>query len=314
MPFFLTNYASNYIPSWAIYVLSVVGLAGLTGAGALYAFQNQLIYPASFPEGSRTTVAKPSQYDMPFEEVTLTTPDKLRLHAYVITRDGTEESKNALTIVFLHANAGNMGHRLPIAEVFYRRFKCNVFMLSYRGYGLSEGSPSEKGMKIDAQTALNYIKTHPKLKSTKLVAYGQSIGGAVAINLVATNEDDFSGLIVENTFLSIPKLIPTVLPALRHVSFLCHQRWDSETAIVRIQDTPLLFLSGALDELVPPSHMIALREIAEKNNRAKIVWKLFKDGKHNDTCQKEGYFLTIAEFLDGDVRGGWGKGRRLRDD
>jgi fermentation-respiration switch protein FrsA (DUF1100 family) len=312
--FFLTNFVNNHVSSWVFYVLSVVGVVGLTGAGALYTFQNQLIYPASFPEGSRTKVAKPSAYEMPFEEVFLTTPDKLKLHAYVIMRDGTEDSKNALTIVFLHANAGNMGHRLPIAEVFYRKFKCNVIMLSYRGYGLSEGSPSEKGMKIDAQAALNYVKKHPKLKSTKLVAYGQSIGGAVAINLVATNEEAFSGLILENTFLSIPKLIPSVLPALRHVSFLCHQHWDSETAIARIQDTPTLLLSGALDELVPPSHMAELREIIERKNRGRVVWKLLKEGRHNDTSQKDGYFSTIAEFLDSEVRGGWGKGRRLRDD
>ncbi|KAF9436609.1 bem46 protein, variant, partial [Entomortierella beljakovae] len=75
-------------------------------------------------------------------------------------------------------------------------------------YGLSEGFPTEKGLKIDAQTALDYIKDHPVIGKTKLVAYGQSIGGAVSIDIVAKNESKFSGLIVENTFLSLPKVIP----------------------------------------------------------------------------------------------------------
>ena len=54
-----------------------------------------------------------------------------------------------------------------------------------------------------SQTALEYIQHHPILKHTKLVAFGQSLGGAVAINLVAKHEEQFNGIIIENTFLSI---------------------------------------------------------------------------------------------------------------
>lgn len=84
-------------------------------------------------------------------------------------------------------------------------------MLEYRGYGLSTGAPDEAGLKIDAQTGLDYIRERADLKDSKIIIYGQSLGGAVAINLVATNQDrgDISGLILENTFLSIRKLIPT---------------------------------------------------------------------------------------------------------
>lgn len=78
-------------------------------------------------------------------------------------------------------------------------------MLSYRGYGKSEGSPTEKGLRIDSQTLLDFVREHEILKDTPLVAYGQSIGGAVAIDLVSRNEDSFSGLMVENTFLSVVK-------------------------------------------------------------------------------------------------------------
>lgn len=87
-------------------------------------------------------------------------------------------------------------------------------MLEYRGYGKSTGTPDEKGLNIDAQTGLDYMRQRPDLKNTKFVVYGQSIGGAVSINLVANNQKqgDIRALILENTFLSIRKLIPRYGP------------------------------------------------------------------------------------------------------
>ncbi|KAI9261579.1 Alpha/Beta hydrolase protein [Phascolomyces articulosus] len=210
-----------------------------------------------------------------------------------------KEASDVPTILYFHANAGNMGHRLPIAKVFHERHRCNVVMLSYRGYGLSEGKPNEKGLRIDAQTLLDYVQAHPILKKTLLIAYGQSIGGAVAIDLVSRNEDCFSGLIVENTFLSVPKLIPHVLPVLKHFTFLCHQHWPSENSVKKIQKTPVLFLSGACDELVPPHHMRRLFD--QCSSRVSKDWVQFPHGMHNDTCMQTGYFTAIGNFLKGRV-------------
>ncbi|KAG0174878.1 hypothetical protein DFQ28_007667 [Apophysomyces sp. BC1034] len=288
------------LPNWLSYTLSFTGLAGLAGATLLYLYQCELIYPSAFPEGSRTEVAKPSAYGMKYTEETLTTKDNVKLHAYVITLQDEEEARNAPTILYFHAsidaNAGNMGHRLPIAKVFYEKNRCNVVMLSYRGYGFSEGKPSEKGLRIDSQTLLNYVTSHPVLKDSRLVAYGQSIGGAVAIDLVSRNEDVFSGLMIENTFLSLPKLIPSVMPMLRYFTFLCHQQWPSEVSIQRIVNTPILFLSGARDELIPPAHMSKLYELSE--TRDVKDWAQFDFGMHNDTCVQSGYFAAIREFLE----------------
>jgi abhydrolase domain-containing protein 13 len=110
-----------------------------------------------------------------------------------------------------HGNAGNIGHRIPIAKMLVEVLDCNVLMLEYRGYGLSTGVPDEQGLKTDAQTGLNYIRQRAETKDTRIVVYGQSLGGAVAIHLVANNQrhGDIRGLILENTFLSIRKLIPT---------------------------------------------------------------------------------------------------------
>ncbi|KAJ1878814.1 bem46 protein, variant, partial [Coemansia sp. RSA 486] len=214
----------NTAPTVAYYsTLMVVGLS-LFGLSAVWMFQRDMVYPAAFPAQSRERVSLPSQYGMPhFDDIRLETPDKVIIRGYLIKRPTDEETKRAPTLVYFHANAGNMGHRLPIAKLFYEMLGCNVFMLSYRGYGLSEGQPSEAGIKTDALTALEFIRSHPLTANTKLVAFGQSIGGAVAIDIVAANEPEFVGLILENTFLSIAKLIPNVLPVLKYLTFLASE-------------------------------------------------------------------------------------------
>jgi len=117
-----------------------------------------------------------------------------------------------------HGNAGNISHRVPIAKVLEENLGCNVLMLEYRGYGLSTGTPDEKGLMIDAQTGLDWIRTQNRTKNTKIVIYGQSLGGAVGISLVVRNQEasDIRGLILENTFTSLVKLIPrSVIEACR---------------------------------------------------------------------------------------------------
>lgn len=83
-------------------------------------------------------------------------------------------------------------------------------MLQYRGYGKSTGTPDETGLNIDATAGLNYIRERKDLKANGIVVYGQSIGGAVGVQLVVREQEkgDIKGLILENTFLSIRKLIP----------------------------------------------------------------------------------------------------------
>lgn len=157
-------------------------------------------------------------------------------------------------------------------------------MLSYRGYGLSTGQPSEVGIRIDAQTALDYIRNHAALKKTTVVAYGQSIGGAVAVDLASRNTRSIHGLVLENTFLSIPELIPHVLPPIRPLAFLCREFWPTSESIRKLPASmPILFMSGRGDDLVPPSHMDALFERCPSKQK---VWKEFATGTHNDTCIK----------------------------
>ncbi|KAI8901870.1 Alpha/Beta hydrolase protein [Globomyces pollinis-pini] len=279
---------------WAVYF----SLALATGfISLLYFNQNKMIYAADFPEGARTNIPKPNEHGMDdWEDVTLTASDGVKLKGYFIRHRAQPNAPLAnSTLLYFHANAGNMGHRLPISNVLKMALGCNVFMLSYRGYGASEGSANEQGMKLDAQAALDYLTSHSSLKNSKILVYGQSIGGAVSVDLAAKNQGKIDALVLENTFLGLRKLMPHVLPVLSRLTFLCNQIWDSESAIATI-DLPILFLSGEIDQLVPPSHMKKLHEIAKKSSSKLIRFKSFPKGSHNDTVSQPEYFETIRSF------------------
>jgi alpha/beta superfamily hydrolase len=123
-------------------------------------------------------------------------------------------------------------------------------MVEYRGYGLSTGVPDEAGLKVDAQTALDHLRQRAETSRSQIIVYGQSLGGAVAINLVAANEDkgDIAGLVLENTFLSIRKLIPRCVV----VCYQCNNSvfWSNTKCLQRLSPCPLLgaLLSSDLDK------------------------------------------------------------------
>ena len=99
---------------------------------------------------------------------------------------------------------------------------------------------------------------------------------------------------MENTFLSIPSLIPSVAPILGPFAFLCTERWNSAALVPQLRQK-CLFLSGSKDELIPPSHMAKLHQSARASLLKRIVH--FQKGMHNDTCIQQGYFEAIEDFL-----------------
>lgn len=174
-----------------------------------------IIYPAAFPDNARINVPRPSDARIrDFEELMIPTPDHETLSAFYIRAERPGVKKRQTTVLMFHGNAGNIGHRIPIAKRFIGSMGCNVLMLEYRGYGLSTGSPDQDGIIIDAQTGFDYLRQRAETRDHDIIVYGQSLGGAVAINLVSKNQNDpkLVGLILENTFLSIRKLIPSYVP------------------------------------------------------------------------------------------------------
>jgi len=326
----------NYdIIQYSTYVISViVGLSGFI----IYKLQNKIIYAANCPIDSRKVTYTPKDFEMDdYEDLEIETKDGIKIRAFLIKKfldiEKTKLAKSML--VYFHANAGNMGHRLPIVKSFVEECGCNVLIISYRGYGFSEGQATEEGIKIDAQSTLEYILQRPDLKDLKLVFFGQSIGGAVATYLAAENQERVQGVILENTFLTMRKLIPNLLPWLGPFTFLCHEKWESEKELLKftykkkINGTekfiPVLMLNSELDEIVPNKQFEEFckilrntrreastqkeREIEENGNtepdtpdqilpreQYNVYWHRFDGVHHNDTCIHPEYYPCIKSW------------------
>ncbi|CAA0836820.1 alpha/beta-Hydrolases superfamily protein [Striga hermonthica] len=282
------------------------GAGGIAVAGMalLVVFQEKLVYVPVLPGLARSYAITPARLRLLYEDVWLTSSDCVRLHSWFIKL--FPECRGP-TILFFQENAGNIAHRLEMVQVMMQKLQCNVFMLSYRGYGASDGFPSQHGITKDAQAALDHLVQRTDIDTSKIVVFGRSFGGAVGSMLTKNNPDKVAALILENTFTSILDMAGVMLPFLKLfigktkgpkiLNFLVRSSWNTIDVIGEIKQ-PILFLSGLRDEVVPPWHMKLLYAKAAARNR-QCLFIDFPTGMHMDTWLSGGdrYWATIKEFL-----------------
>jgi len=314
-----------------MYRLCSVGTGLITiFAVVLYAKQESLLYfpsiggiprrPASNPRRYRS----PSEYDIPFETHVIKCDDGVSIHSWLLLQPDSKAERRP-TILFFHGNAGNIGLRLPNAHQMFTQLNANILMVEYRGYGDSDSvKPNEKGLKLDAEAALRFISKHPQIDPHRIFCFGRSLGGAVAFHLAkyaeenqsmnsstsAMNNDvavdngyggeipQIAGFIVENTFLSISSMVDQLMPMIAPLKFLVLRMDWSNEKIAPIVSTPVLYLAGDKDELVPHSHMLGLYKMSKKvSSHAQM--HVIRGGTHNDSWMVGGreYFEKTRAFM-----------------
>ena len=247
--------------SWIVIVS--VGLSSL-GLVLLYRNQNLLLYIPNPPGLPKEPQHNPRGYRQPsdwsrstgllsqnsidsiiYEDQMLTTKDGVKIHTWLMLQ--SEESNESIpTLIYFHGNAGNMGLRLPHAARVLAFSKMNILMMDYRGFGSSEGTPSEEGINIDADTVLEYVSTHPKLKGSPIIVFGRSLGGAVSIALAHRFPDLVNSIVLENTFLSISAMVDILMPWISWAKeYVLRISWNSDVLISSLKH-PILFISGTL--------------------------------------------------------------------
>jgi len=257
----------------------------------------QFKLPQNNPAGLK--LRNPSERGMEYEDRYLETPDGCSLHAWMIW--APKDAVDPVTLIFFHANAGNMGIRLPNVEQLHGHLKCNVFIVSYRGYGNSTGKPNEDGLCIDGYTTVKYVFDNAeelRINPQKVFLFGRSLGGAVAVQTAQHFEDQLCGMIIENTFTSISDMVDTIFPWLAYPWVkrkMLRMNWDS-LSVVKNMKLPICMLMGVRDEIVPHGHMLTLYTSAQKT-RYKTQYKI-QAGSHNDTWMQGGqkYLDTIKQF------------------
>nr|XP_019070458.1 alpha/beta hydrolase domain-containing protein WAV2 isoform X4 [Solanum lycopersicum] len=168
--------------------LLLYGVGGIVVAGMaiLVAFQEKLVYVPVLPGLTKAYPITPARLRLLYEDVWLRSSDGVRLHAWFIK---LFPDCRGPTIIFFQENAGNIAHRLEMVRIMLQRLQCNVFMLSYRGYGASDGYPSQHGITKDAQAALDHLVQRTDIDTSRIVVFGRSLGGAVGTVLTKNNPD-----------------------------------------------------------------------------------------------------------------------------
>jgi len=267
-------------------------------SGVLYQAGDRLLYHPEQPPHSRVFVPTPTIFNLPFDNLFISARDGTQLHMFLVRQVG-EAFSRAPTVLYFHGNAGNIGHRLQNVKGLYSHLGCNVALLEYRGYGRSEGSPSEEGLCMDAQAALDYLQAREDIASDRILVFGRSLGGAVAVDLATRshNKERIAALVLENTFTSIPEIARLLFP-FRIIKWLpvwfYKNQFKSGRKACRITQ-PTLFLSGLSDQLIPPKMMTDLYTTcgAPVKRLAR-----FPAGSHNETWTCSDYYQTISYFLD----------------
>ena len=191
-----------------------------------------------YPE--RTLGATPKDLGLPFEDVTITTQDHVKLHGWLIKAPSARS-----TLIFFHGNAGNIGGRLGKID-FFHQIGLSVLIIDYRGYGKSEGHPTEQGIYDDATAAYDYLLQRDDMKGQNIISYGASLGGAVAIDLAIKR--DVSCVIVDSTFSSAVDMAKRIYPFIP--SFLIKSKMNSIDKVKDIS-APILFIHSIEDQTVP---------------------------------------------------------------
>ena len=250
------------------------------------AIEQRLLY---FPDPQ--IVATPAVFDLQYEEVTLTTSDNVKLHGWFVPG---EDGKPV--VLFFHGNAGNISHRLDNIRLLHK-LGMAVFIFDYRGFGKSQGTPSEKGLTRDAIAALNWLKSRD-WSDDQIVYFGRSLGAGVAVNLAEKHPP--AKLILETPFTSVRAMGRYHYPILNiTLGWMLRDQFDNLEKINQI-DVPLLIFQGDRDSIVPESMARALfAEASEPKN-----FHLIKGAGHNDTYERGGneYWEVWRRFLFGEKR------------
>lgn len=273
-------------------LLGLVGLAAvvyLSACSYIWVQQEHFIF-----RPHREIKKTPADYDLAFEDLYLQIHSNSghveRMHCWWIPADHPSDNY----LIYLHGSALNIGANISHARRF-QKLGFSVLLISYRGYGKSEGGfPTEAQVYADAEAAWNYLVRQKGIRPGDISIYGHSLGGAVAINL-AMSHPEAKGLIIEATFTSIADMGRNsqwyrLLP----LGLITHQRFDSINKVNRLK-VPVLYIHGTEDRKVPPEMS---RELYNRTTSPKQL-TLISGGGHNNSASVGGetYLQAVRSFV-----------------
>jgi fermentation-respiration switch protein FrsA (DUF1100 family) len=244
----------------ALVLLAALAASGCTGA---------------FFHPQRTLVQTPDRVGVRYESLSLRAADGVELVAWFMPASRKADA----TLLFLHGNAENIStHFMNVAWMPAEGF--NVLALDYRGYGGSEGKPSLPGMQLDIDAALAVLLARPDVDARRIVLFGQSLGGALAIHYGArgARRGALRAVIADSAFadyraIASEKLAASVLtwPFQWLPALVVDNDYSPLVSVGAVSPLPLLLIHGEADAIVPPHHA---QRLAEAAGPPKELWLL----------------------------------------
>jgi hypothetical protein len=248
-------------------------------------FEPRLIY---FPGQQRSLLQPPARLGLPIGRVEIPTADGVRLVGWVIP---AEADSSGLWLLICHGNAGNLSEfDRPLHYAGLRQLGLSLLAFDYRGYGESNGVPSEQGLYRDADAAYRFLRETRGVAADRIVVFGHSLGSAVAIDLAARHPA--AGLIVEGALTSAVDRGQELYPYIP-VRRIARSRFGSLDKVAAIA-VPKLILHATRDEVIPLAHG---RRLFEAAGEPKTFVEL--EGGHADAFDVDSarYFGGIGKFL-----------------
>ncbi len=278
-----TTYVSRVLPS-LLRILLGLGVAYLAVLLLAWLFQNRLALP-----GARARLISPAQAGLPDGEIAdLTTADGVRLRGWYLPPNPVPTGGPAPGLLWFYGNMENVTGLAPIVR-WLRPPGTALLILDYRGYGESEGSPSEQGLYRDADRAWAYIVSRPQVDSTRIAVYGRSVGSAPALYLATTKP--VRALVLDSPLSSAADMAREHYPFLPR--FIMRLSLNNLERAARLT-APLLVFHGTQDDIAPPWMG---RAVAEAGHARELV--LIQGAGHNETYDigAEAYRKKVHDFL-----------------
>lgn len=224
----------------------------------------------------------PKATGLPLQSLYFTASDGVRLNAWWLPAP-----PHAPTVLYFHGNGGNLS---GLEHTFHQFHKAGFGALAvdYRGYGLSEGHPSEQGLYKDARAAYEACLERG-VQPSRLLIHGQSLGGAVAVQLAS--ERPCAGLVLESTFTNARAMAKRLYGQV--AASLMVTRYNSETTVKKVA-SPVLVIHGSADDFIPPTMGKALFQAAPGPK-----WLWLVPGAHHNSVRAAagaGFPARLVEF------------------
>lgn len=294
---FLKSLWSGKSLHWRVLRIALLLAGGLVVL--VMAIEDRLIYfPSSYPDGfwDVDNIPAPEGAIVPkIEDCYFAAADGVRLHGWYCAPHRKVGGALApvpakMVLLWFHGNAGNISYRYDMIRAMID-LPVQIFIIDYRGYGRSEGKPTERGLYLDARAAWDYLTNERGMPANRIIIFGKSLGGVPAIDLASQVEP--AGLIVQSSFTSAADMAAAVLPIFPRV-FL-HSKMDSAAKIARA-GCPKLFIHSRADEVVPYELGRRLYDAASEPKQFYEV----KGAPHNSTYVVGGrpYMEALRNFIE----------------